>query len=59
MLTGFGLSINNVVGSDYFLVAKFGNADCDFLGTPSFDKRVLILYPNPVLDRLYVATQET
>ena len=57
-MSGFGGSITNVGGSDDFFVAKFGTADCDFLGAPAFDKKATLLYPNPVLDRLFVATQE-
>jgi hypothetical protein len=58
-MSGFGGSITNAGGSDDFFVAKFGTASCDFLGAPAFDKKATILYPNPVLDRLYIATQET
>lgn len=58
-LTGFGGSITNVGGSDDFFVAKFGTANCDFLGAPAFDKKAMLLYPNPVLNHLFIATQET
>lgn len=58
-MSGFGGSITNVGGSDDFFVAKFGTASCDFLSAPAFDKKASILYPNPVQNLLYVASEET
>ncbi|WP_026977681.1 T9SS type A sorting domain-containing protein [Flavobacterium tegetincola] len=57
-MSGFGGSITNVGGSDDFFVAKFGSASCDFLGATVFDKKATILYPNPVLNHLFINTQE-
>jgi hypothetical protein len=58
-LNGFGGAITNVGGSSDFFVAKLGTSNCDFLTTPTFDRKGIFIYPNPVQNRLFINSEET